>query len=161
MRWCAALLGLLFLMPAAPAFASTQVNACGRYSIWVPDNWKITFNNERMTAESRDNEITLVVAPLKDKEADLLDDDVTDFVDDEIDDMKVTSDRRDKVGGFQVRIFEGTGTDDGNITFKALAIDPSENEAVIEMLIYGDPGEMKRPANKANIDRILRSFKPS
>lgn len=161
MRWCATLLGLLFLVPATPALADTQVNAPGKYSIWVPDNWKVTFNNERLDAESRDTEITLVVSSLKDKDADLLDEDVTDFVDDEIDDMKVTSDRRDKLGAFDVRIVEGTGTDDGNIIFKAVALDPGTNAALIEMLIYGDPAEMKKPANRTAIDRILRSFKPT
>ena len=154
-------MGALFLVLAAPAFADTQVNACGRYSIWVPDNWKITIHGERLTAESRDNAITLVVAPLADKSADLIDEDVTDFIDEEIDNMKVTSDRRDKLGALQARILEGTGTDDGNIIFKALALDPSENAAVVEMLIYAEPAEMSRPANKDTVDRILRSFKPS
>jgi hypothetical protein len=31
---------------------------------------------------------------------------------------------------------------------------------VIEILIYGAPGEMKRPENRAIVDRIMHSFKP-
>jgi hypothetical protein len=45
-----------------PAIADTQVNACGRYSLWLPDRWKITIENEKMTAVSRDNKLHLVVA---------------------------------------------------------------------------------------------------
>lgn len=160
MRWSVTLFGLLFLIPGAPAFADTQVNACGKYSIWVPDNWKVTINNERLNAESRDGELTLVVSQLEDKAADLLDEDVSNFIDEEIDNTKFTSDRRDKLADFPVRILEGTGTDEGNIIFKALALDPGGNAAVIEMFIYGDPAEMNRPANKDTVNRILRSFKP-
>jgi hypothetical protein len=159
MLWRAMLWGLL-LMPAAPAFADTQVNACGRYSIWVPDTWKVTAKNERLTADSRDDELHVIVAPIKDKSADLIDDDVADFIDAELDDIKITSDRREKSGGIEARVVEGTGTDDGNIIFRAVVLDPGENEGLIEVLIYGAPGEMKRPANKIIIDRIVRSFKP-
>jgi hypothetical protein len=160
MRWHAIFLGLLLLTPAAPAFADTQINACGRYSIWVPDAWKTTIENEKLTAESRDHELHLVVAPIKDKSADLIDEDVADFIDEALDDMKITSDRREKLGGVEARVMEGTGMDDGNILFRAIALDPGENEGLIEMLIYGAPGEMKRPANRAIFDRIVRSFKP-
>jgi hypothetical protein len=160
MRWRALLLGLLFLTQAAPAFADTQVNPCGRYSIWVPDAWKITLKKERMTADSRDNELHLVVAPIEDKSADLIDEDVADFIDDELDNPKITSDRRERSGGIEARVMEGTGKDDGNVIFRAVALDAGENEGLIEMLIYGDPAEMKRPANRVIIDRIVRSFKP-
>ncbi len=159
MRWRAMLMGLL-LMPAAPALAGTQVNACGRYTVWVPDTWKVTAKNERLTADSRDDELHVIVAPIKDKLADLIDADVVDFIDDELDDVKITSDRREKSGGIDARVMEGTGMDDGNILFRAVALDPGENEGLIEVLIYGAPGEMKRPANKAIVDRIVRSFKP-
>jgi hypothetical protein len=159
MLWRAVLLGLL-LLPAAPAFADTQVNACGRYAIWVPDAWKVTAKNERLTADSRDDELHVIVAPIRDKSADLIDDDVTDFIDSELDDIKITSDRREKSGGIEARVIEGTGTDDGNILFRAVTLDPGESEGLIEVLIYGDPGEMKRPANKAIVERIVRSFKP-
>jgi hypothetical protein len=160
MRWRAILLGLLFLVPAAPGLADTQVNACGRYAIWVPDAWKVTDKNERLLAESRDNELHLVVAPIKDKSADLIDDDVVDFIGDALDDMKITSDRREKLGGIEARVMEGTGTDDGSILFRAVVLDPGENEGLIEMLIYGAPVEMKRPANRVLFNRIVRSFKP-
>jgi hypothetical protein len=158
----ASVLGVLCLMLATSAFADTQVSACGRYSIWVPNNWKITINKQRLTAISRDNEIWLVVAPLSDKDADLLDEDVTNFVKEEIENVKFTSDRRDKLRDFQVRILEGTGDDEGNkIFFKALALDPGGNEAVSELLIYADRAAMSRPANKNIIDRILRSLMPT
>jgi uncharacterized protein YbdZ (MbtH family) len=160
MRWRAIFLGLLFLTPAAPALADTKVNACGRYSIWVPDSWEVTLKKERMTAESRDNGLYLVVAPIEDKSADLIDDDVVDFIDDELENRKITSDRREKLGGMAARIVEGTGTDNGNMSFRAVALDPGENEGLIEMLIYAPPGEMKQPAIKAMVDRIVRSFKP-
>jgi uncharacterized protein YbdZ (MbtH family) len=159
MLWRAMLWGLL-LMPAAPAFADTQVNACGRYSIWVPDAWKVTAKNERLTADSRDDELHVIVAPIKDKSADLIDDDVADFIDAELDDFKITSDRRERSGGVEARVMEGTGMDDGNILFRAIALDPGESEGLIELLIYGAPGEMKRPANRAIVERIVRSFKP-
>ena len=116
MRWRAVLVSLLFLTSAASALAETQVNVCGRYSIWVPDTWKITTNNERVTAESRSNGLYLVAAPIKDKSADLIDEDVTDFIDAELDDMKITSDRRENLGGVAVRIIEGTGKDECRAT---------------------------------------------
>jgi hypothetical protein len=148
------------LMPTASAFAETRVNACGGYSVWVPNNWKITIDNERLTAISRDNWLSLVVAPLSD-EAHLLDphESVTNFVEEEIDGVKFTSDRRDKLGDFQVRVLEGTGED--QYAFKALALDPGGNKAVIELLIYADRAEMNRPENKTVIEKILRSFRPS
>jgi len=160
MRWCATLLGLLFLTAAAPVLADTQVNACGRYSIWVPDTWKVMIRNERLTAESPDNNLYLIVAPLDDQAADLIDDDVVDFIDSELDSIKITSDRRQKLGGVEARVMEGTGTDESEMFFRAVALDPSQNEAVIEMVVYGAPNDMKRPANKAIIDRIVGSFKP-
>jgi hypothetical protein len=161
MRRHAILLGLLFLMPAAPALAGTQVNACGRYSISVPDTWEITIKKERMTAEARDNGLYLVVAPIGDKSADLIDAEVADFVDDELENPKIMSDRREKLGDFEARIMEGTGTDNGNVSFRAVALDPSENEGLIELLIYAPAAEMRKPAIKVIVDRIVRSFKPT
>jgi hypothetical protein len=158
----ARLLGVMFLMLATSAFADTQVSDCGRYSIWLPNNWKVTINKDRLTAISGDDEIWLVVAPLSDKDADLLDEDVTNFVKEEIENVKFTSDRRDKLSNFQVRILEGTDDDEGKkVFFKALALDPGGNEAVIELLVYADRTEMNRPANKNVIDRILRSLMPT
>ena len=57
-RW-ALLVALLLVSPASSALADTQTNNCGRYSIWVPDDWKVTINGERIDAESRDNEINM------------------------------------------------------------------------------------------------------
>ncbi len=160
MHWCAVLVALLFVSPASSAMADTQTNDCGRYSIWLPDNWKVTINGERIDAESRDNEINMMVAPINDKSADLLDEDVTDFVSEEIDKTKFTSDRRDKTGDLQARFLEGGGYDDGDVVFKAIAIDPGMNAGLVELVIYGAPAEMGRPANRDIVDRILHSFKP-
>lgn len=152
---------VLFLMQSAPAFCETQTNSCGRYSVWTPDNWKVTIDGERLIAESRDNEINLVVSPLKDKSADLLDEDITDFISEEIDETKFASDRREKVGEFEARVLEGTGFDEGDIVFKAVAIDPGGNAGVIELVLYAAPKEINRQSNKETVDRILRSFKPN
>ncbi|HLH95088.1 MAG TPA: hypothetical protein VKW08_08215 [Xanthobacteraceae bacterium] len=160
MLWRAAFLCVLLLLPAAPTLAHVQVNACGRYSIWIPDTWKITATNEKLTAESRDGELYLVVSPVEDKSADLIDDDVTEFVENELESVSVTSDRREKFAGLDARVIEGTGVDDGDRSFKAVALDPSENEGLIEVLVYGSPRVMKRPANRSIVDRILHSFKP-
>jgi hypothetical protein len=46
------------------------------------------------------------------------------------------------------------------VSLRAVALDPSENEGLIEVLIYAPPGEMRQPAIKALVDRILRSLKP-
>ncbi|HXY58478.1 MAG TPA: hypothetical protein VEH76_07845 [Methylocystis sp.] len=161
MRWRYALLGLMLLAPSCGAHAANQVNGCGRYEIWTPDNWKVTFNKERLEAESPDNEITLVVAPVEDRAADLLDEDVIEFIDDEIDAMKVTSDRREKIGGLEARILEGVGKDNNDaVSFKAVAFDPGGNAGLIEMIVYGDPAMMNRRTYKAIFDQMLGSFKP-
>ncbi len=94
------------------------------------------------------------------KSANLLDDDVADFIADELEGMKITSDLREKSGGIEARVMEGTGTDDGDMSFRAIALKPNENAGVIEMLIYGSPAEMKRLASRAIVDRIIRSLKP-
>jgi hypothetical protein len=143
-----------------PHSSDKQINACGKYAIWVPDTWKVYIKNERLTAESRDNDLYMVVAPLEDKTAELLDDDVGDFIDAELDNMKITADRREKLDGLEARIIEGTGTDDGEMFFRAIALKPSEDDGIIVMLIYGEPGEMKRPTNRTIIDRIVHSFRP-
>ena len=63
------------LMPAALACAGTIVNACGKFSFWVPDDWKPAKEagggTERSTYESPDGVIWVVVSPLADKNADL------------------------------------------------------------------------------------------
>ena len=86
---------------------------------------------------------------------------MTKFVEEEMDNVKVTSDRRDKLRDFQVRILEGTGDQGDKLSFKALALDPGGNEAVIELLVYADRREMNRLANKNVINRILPTLMPT
>lgn len=161
MRWRGVFLGLLLLGPVCGAHATTQVNGCGRYEIWTPDNWKITLNKDRLEAESPDNEIVLVVAPVNDRSADLLDADTTEFIDNEINEPKVTSDRRDKVGGLEARILEGVGRDNNDpVSFKAVALDPGGFEGLVEMIVYGAPEMMERHTYKTIFEQMLASFKP-
>jgi hypothetical protein len=140
-----------------PAFAGTQVNGSGKFSIWVPDDWEVTFNGKRLSAES--DEISLVVGPLADKAAALADEDVRDFVGDELNNIKVSVDRLEKLEGFDIRVLEGTDEDEN--AFRSLALLPRAGERIIEALAYGDPAEMDRPETRSIIDRILRSLRPA
>ena len=74
-------------VPAASAFAGTQTNASGKFTIWVPDDWEVTVNGKRTSAEN--DEISLVAGPLNDKTAALTDEDVKDFVGDELNNIRV------------------------------------------------------------------------
>jgi hypothetical protein len=159
MRWLA-ISALLFMAPA-PAIAATQINGCGKFEVWVPDNWKVAVDGERLTGESDD--LSVLVGPLADKDADLIDEEVTDFIDEELENMKVTSDRREKLESFDVRLFEGTGRDDEeeeDVVFRALALSPNTDNPVIEVLVYGAPELMSKPENQAVTERILRSLRP-
>jgi|SRR5271157_5377631 len=159
MRWL--VISALLLISTAPAVAATQVNGSGKFAVWVPDNWKFAMKGERLTAENDD--LSVLVGPIADKDADLIDNEVTDFVDEELDNMKVTSDRREKMESFDVRLMDGTARDDEeeeDVTFRALALSPNTNGSVIEVLIYGTPDAMKKPEIQALADRILRSLRP-
>ncbi len=153
------------LMPAALACAGTIVNACGKFSFWVPDDWKpakeATGGTERSTYESPDGLIWVVVSPLADRNADLMDEDITDFIDEELDEQKVTSDKREKLEKYDVRVLEGAGLDEGEAAvYKALALDPGAAEGVIMVLVYGERSQMRKTENEVLIDRILRSLRP-
>jgi hypothetical protein len=141
----------------APAFAATQVNASGKFSIWVPDDWEVTFNGKRLSAEN--DEISVVAGPLADKAATLNDEDVRDFVGDELNNIKVTVDRLDKLEGFDIRVLEGTDEDEN--AFRSIALLPRAGERVIQVLAYGDPAEMDKPETRSIIDRILQSLRPA
>jgi hypothetical protein len=155
-------------MPSALACAGTIVNACGKFSFWVPDDWKLAkesregkISAERSTYESADGNLYVLVGPLADRDADLMDEDVTDFIEQELDDMKVASDRRDKLENFNIRLVDGTGEDEGEaVSFKALALDPSATSGVIQILVYGVPADMSKTENEAIVERILRSLRP-
>jgi hypothetical protein len=146
-------------VPTVPAFAASQVNTSGKFTIWVPDDWQVTVNGKRTTAEN--DELSLVVGPLIDKTVALADDDVKDFVGDEINNIKVTADRFHKHEGFEVRVLEGAGDDDGDpILFRSLALSLQPGGRVIQALVYGDPEEMNRPEARATVERILLSLRP-
>jgi hypothetical protein len=153
------------LAATKPGCASTVINACGRFSFWVPDDWTMTKENpvnvERSTFESRDGNLYVLVGPLPDKSAELSDDDVTDFVDEEFDDMKVTADKTTKLDNMDVRLVEGTGTDEGDpIMFKMLALDGGSDEGVLVAVVSGSAKDMARSANQSMIEQILHSLKP-
>jgi hypothetical protein len=148
-----------------PSCAGTVINACGKFSFWVPDDWRAakqgTGNVERTAFESKDGNLYVLVGSLADKEAVLSDEDVTDFVDEEFDDMKVTSDKKDTVEKMDVRLLEGTGVDEGeSVAFKLLALGAGSDDGVLAIVVSGSPKDMARPENQATIDRILRSLRP-
>jgi hypothetical protein len=151
------------LASTKPSCAGTIINACGKFSFWVPDDWTVTKDAdsvEQTSFESKDGSLSVLVGPLADRNASLSDEDVTDFVDEEFDDMKVTSDKKDTVEKFNVRLVEGTGTDDGEaIAFKMLALDTGTDDGVLAIVVSGDPRDMARAETQAVIDRILRSVR--
>lgn len=151
----------LSCLVAAGANAGDNVNQSGKFSIWVPDQWKVTQEGNRIRARNPRDTIEVLAGPLPDTDADLVDEDVADFVDDEIDDMKITKDDKTKLGSLDARILEGEGTDEGDdIIFRALALDPGGTAAVIEVVVYGDDDIMDTPDIKRVVERILRSLKP-
>jgi hypothetical protein len=148
-----------------PSCADTVVNTCGKFSFWVPDDWKATKEDDtpidRLTFESPDGNLSLLVGPLAEKDADLKDEEVTDFADEELDEMKVTGDKNDTVEKFKVRLIEGTGEDEGDpVVFKMLALDPDTDDTVLAIMIYGDTRHMSKADTQATIDKILRSLRP-
>lgn len=153
------------LASTKPSCAGTIINACGKFSFWVPDDWKVTKDGmssvERTTFDSKDENLHVLVGPLVDKDVALSDEDVTDFADEEFDDMKVTSDKKDTVEKLDVRRVEGTGTDEGEpIVFKLLAMEAGSDGGVLAIVVSGSPSDMARPENQATIDRILSSLRP-
>jgi hypothetical protein len=176
MRWLmtgAASLALLIvpptlaptLMPTALACAGTIVNVCGKFSFWVPDDWKAAKESkasaERSTYQNADGTLYVLVGPVADRDADLVDEDVKDFIEEEIDDVKFEADTREKVENFNVRLLSGTGQDESDpVGFKALALDPGVTTGLLQVLVYGAPSDMSKTENEAVIERILRSLRP-
>ena len=149
------------LAATASAFAGEYKNPPGKFSIWLPDPWTVRVEGNRIFAQNPKDTIEVVAHPLLDPDADLVDEDVTDFVDDELDSMKVETDKPMKHGALNARYVEGTGTDGpDDVIFKALAIDPSEKDAVIEVVIYGDDDVMDKDELQPMIQHILRSLQP-
>jgi len=147
-----------------PGCAGTVVNVCGKYTFWVPDDWKATKDSDnpaRTTFDSADGNLSVVAGPLSEADADLTDEEVTDFADEELDDMKVTGDKFDTLEKFKIRLIEGTGKDEGDaVVFKMLALDPGMDETVLAILIYGSARDIHKAANQATIDKILRTLRP-
>jgi hypothetical protein len=153
---------LLFVCLVPFAARSAQYrNDAGHFSIWLPDAWIVTQQGNRLDAHNPPDTVQVAVAPLKDADADLTDDDVADFVDDEIDAMRVTADRQMPVGNLQARHLEGTGKDEGDdIVFRAVAIDPGGTAPVIEALVYGEDKAMTHDQVQNAVEHILRSLRP-
>ena len=152
-------------VPIALAYAGTIVNEYGKFSFWVPNDWKMRKDlgggTERSTYESPDGNVSVLISPLADRSADLEDEDLMEFIDEEIDGMKLTSDKRDKLEKYEIRLLEGTGFDEGDaVIFKAIALDPGTSNGVIEALVYGDPDEMRKAEIAAIVERILLSLRP-
>jgi hypothetical protein len=155
-----AILVLICLVPFAARSAQYR-NEAGRFFIWLPDAWIVTQQGNRLDAHNPRDTVQVVVAPLKDRDADLADEDVADFVDDEIDAMRVTADQQMPVGNLPARHLEGTGKDEGDdVVFRAVAIDPGGAAPVIEALVYGDDEAMERDQVQNAVAHILRSLRP-
>jgi hypothetical protein len=152
---------LAWIVCAAGAVAGEYKNPAGKFSIWLPDPWTVRVEGNRIFAQNPKDTIEVVVHPLADSDADLVDEDVTDFVDDELDSLKVVTDKPEKRGALNARYVEGTGMDGpDDVIFKAVAIDPGEKDAVIEVVIYGDDDVMDKAENQPMIQHILRSLQP-
>jgi hypothetical protein len=149
-----------------PSCAGTIINACGKFSFSVPDDWKeskedVDLGVEHTAFENRDGSLYVVAGPLRDKTATLTDEDVHDFLDEQFDRMKVTSDKKDMLGKLQIRLLEGTGTDDGDpVVFRALALDTGTAVGVLIVVVSGAARVMDQGDNKAAIEKILRSIRP-
>jgi hypothetical protein len=138
---------------SGPPSGKAGVHRCPNFSVWLPADWKVKTDEDGLTAESED--LSVLAGWLDDTE--LKDKDVTEFIEDEIDEAKVTSDQKDKRDDMEVRLMEGTGRDtdeDEDLTFRALAL--GTDDGVIEAVVYGDPDAMKQ--NESVIDRILTSL---
>ena len=147
-----------------PGCASTVINACGKFSFWVPDDWKESRmgppkGGERTAFESKDGSLYVLAGALEDRSAILSDEDVTDLIDEEFDDLKITSDKKETLEKFDVRLIEGTGKDAREaIIFKALALDSGTERGVVMVVVSGSPSDMAEEG--ATIEKILRSLRP-
>jgi hypothetical protein len=149
------------VLGAGTASAADLRNDLGRFSVWLPDGWVIVQQGARMVGHNPGDTVQVVVGPLRDADADLVDEDVADFVDDEIDGMRVASDTNLQQAGFAARRLAGTGNDEGDdVVFHAMAIDPGGTAAVIEAVVYGETDAMGRPQLQAAVEQILTSLRP-
>jgi hypothetical protein len=138
---------------SGPASGKAGVHTCEKFAIWLPADWKVKSEEDGLSAEGED--LTAVVGWLEDTE--LKDKEVTQFIREEMADVRMNSDQNDKRDDLDVRLMEGTGKDteeDDKLTFRALAL--GTGNGVIEVVVYGEPDAMKE--NEAAIDRILTSL---
>jgi hypothetical protein len=143
------------------ARAGEHANANGKFSIWLPDPWTVKESGPRIEAHNPKDTVQVVVGPLKDPDADLTDEDVADFIDDELDAMTIKKDVASKQDGLAARILEGTGEDeDDDVDFRSIAVDPGGNAPVIVVLVYGETEAMSRDDIERIVNRILHSLKP-
>jgi hypothetical protein len=141
------------LAPANPSSpsgtsAGAQVVACGKLSVWVPDDWTVTVSGSGLQAE--DGDLTMAAGTF-----------TADFITDELDSVKTTTDRREKLDQFDVRVLEGTATEeeeDEDVQFRALALDPGGGDPAIAVLIYGSPQNMSKA--QSTVERVLHSLRP-
>ena len=150
-------------VPAAPAANGPGIhrNAKGGYEVWLPPAWVVRENGDHFIAQNQRDSVDALIGPLKDHDADLTDEDVVDFIDDELDDLKVVGDSPTKIGGLDARLLDGTGLDGADVViFKAVAIDPGEGMPVIVALVYGDEELMTQDNVKGAITHIFNSLKP-
>lgn len=149
--------------PAGPANAGgdngLHRSAAGGFVVWLPPAWIARDVTKRIAAQNRADSVDALIGPL-DPDAELTDEDVVDFVDDEVDDLKVTSDAPATMGGLKARLLAGTGTDEGDaVVFRALAIDPGGDAPILMALVYGDDDIMAQDQLKAAVEHIFRSLK--
>jgi uncharacterized iron-regulated membrane protein len=144
---------------AGAARADDHVSTGGKFSVWLPDRWVATAKGDRIEAHNPADSVQVVVGRLKDADADLSDEDVADFVDDELDDMAISKDETKNLQGRETRVLEGTGRDEEDpVNFRAVAFDPGG--AVLVALVYGDANVLGREEVSRAVERILRSVKP-
>jgi hypothetical protein len=164
--FCAALL----LLPPVAAQARELSNDAGKYTAWVPDGWKVEVVGARVTVHDKSSGIALIISPLDDRDAEPADEDVVDFVDNELDNVKVTSDRRGRQGKLALRMLEGTAheaqdEDDGKpneyraSNFRLMAIALGEDSDTVVVMAYGEPAALSTKANQALIDRVMGSVR--
>ncbi len=146
---------------ALPAAADDLTHAQGHFALWLPPAWPPKLDGARLTAENPQGNVDVLAGPLDDPDADLTDEDVLDFIDDELDTMKVETDTPLKHRGLNARRIAGTGTDEGDVVrFHALAVDPGGKAAIIMVLVYGAPGAFEKGRASELTEHILNSFHP-
>lgn len=149
---------LLALMCGTAVQAAETSNPNGKLSVWTPDQWTVTQKRSGIVAENPKRSLYMVASPVTVVDAGSLDEAARAFVDNELDDAKITKDEEVKHQGFPARRLQGTGRDEGDdVTFQCIVIDPGNNRDPLAVLIYGDPKPMEEAPP---VEKILGSLKP-